>query len=83
MSIAHYAISFIHLWEKECTEQEFSLRFPMFSDFLIYLELNIERSLFVHINRDKQLLENLRNLFYSMLKTYIRELCIKEENSVA
>ena len=79
MSIIRQATNFIQQWEKECQESEFTLRFPVFADFLSYLEDTLTVPMFMKITSDQDLLNNLRSFFYAMLRAHIQDLCIQEE----
>lgn len=79
MSIIRQATNFIQQWEKECQESEFTLRFPVFADFLSYLEETTTVQMFVKITSNQELLTNLRSFFYAMLRAHIQDLCIQEE----
>jgi len=78
MFIAQHSIDFIQTWEKDCEKSDFSLRFPMFTDFLTYLSLHIESLMFEKISEDPELLKQMRKLFYAQLRTYIGEMFLRE-----
>ena len=79
MSIIRQATNFIQQWEKECQDSEFTLRFPVFADFLSYLEEHVTVQMYVKITSDQALMNNLRTFFYAMLRAHIQDLCIQEE----
>jgi len=79
MSIIRQATNFIQQWEQECQESEFTLRFPVFADFLSYLEETITAQMYVKITSNQTLMNNLRTFFYAMLRAHIQDLCIQEE----
>ena len=79
MSIIHQATDFIQQWEKDCQESEFTLRFPVFADFLSYLQENTTVQMYMKITSDQALLNNLRSFFYALLRAHIQDLCIQEE----
>ena len=79
MSIIKHANNFIHIWEQKCQESDFTLRFPVFSDFLNHLELHASAEIFTKITSDQTMMNNLRTFFYSMLRAHIQDLCLQEE----
>lgn len=79
MSIIHQATRFIQEWEQKCQESNFSLRFPVFAEFITYLEENSSAHMFDKIISDERLLKNIRSFFYAMLRAYIQDLCIQED----
>ena len=79
MSIIKHANDFIQIWEEKCQESEFTLRFPVFSDFLNHLEEKLSSNNFAKITAEKKTMDTLRTFFYSMLRAHIQDLCIQEE----
>ena len=79
MSIIRQATNFIQKWEEECQESDFTLRFPVFADFLNHLEENSTAKMFEKITSDQSLMLNLRKFFYAMLRAHIQDLCVQEE----
>ena len=78
MCIAQHSIDFLQTWEKDCEKSDFSLRFPMFTDFLTYLSLHIESLMFEKISENPDLIKQMRKLFYAQLRTYIEEMFLRE-----
>ena len=79
MSILNHTTDFIQAWEKDCKASHFTLRFPVFTDFIFYLENTISAERFDKIYANVAQMKNLRTLFYAVLKAHIGDLCIKEE----
>ena len=79
MSIIKHANNFIQMWEKKCQESDFTLRFPVFAEFLNHLEEHSSSGIFTKITSNQTVMNNLRTFFYSMLRAHIQDLCIKEE----
>jgi len=79
MSILSHTINFIHAWEQDCQASDFTLRFPLFSDFICYLETLLSEELFEKIHTDSNQMKNVRSMFYAVLKAHIGDLCIKEK----
>ena len=79
MSIITHANNFIHSWEQECQESDFTLRFPVFADFLHHLDRHASSEIIAKITSDQTMMNNLRTFFYSMLRAHIQDLCIQEE----
>ena len=79
MFIAQHSINFLQNWEKDCEKSGFSLRFPMFTDFLSYLSEQMEHVMFEKISDDPILISQMRKLFYAQLRTYIGEMFLRAE----
>lgn len=79
MSIITHANDFIQTWEQQCQASDFTLRFPVFSEFLNHLEENISSEIFTKITYNQTKIHNLRTFFHSMLRAHIQDLCIQEE----
>ena len=78
MYIAQHSIDFLQTWEKDCEKSNFSLRFPMFTDFLTYLSVHVESVMFEKISENPNLMKQMRRLFYAQLRTYIEEMFLRE-----
>ena len=79
MSIITQANTFIQTWEQQCQASDFTLRFPVFSEFLNHLEEHTSYEIFTKITSDQAKINNLRTFFHSMLRAHIQDLCIQEE----
>jgi len=82
MLIAQHSINFIQHWEESCKQSDFALRFPMFCDFLSYLNTHLETTLFDKMNRDPKLLKMVNKLFYMQLQTYIGEMYLRDADQL-
>ena len=84
MFIAQHSINFIQSWEKHSQGQDFTLRFPIFPDFLFYLSNHLAEKDYQKLIKNEKFVQSLSKIFYLQLRSYIDEMTILgDEQAVA